>query len=201
MAYSDFDLKKAKQDLGVNLIETPNLFATIASISVPVALQDMMVENIPLARAINTEKARSELLIAPILVAIRKLMGHQISLFSGVEFNVDKEKGLNGFCDFILSASAEQLLLSSPIVTVVEAKNENIIGGLGQCIAAMVAAQLFNQAETQPRETIYGVVTTGTMWKFLKITGQDVSIDLDDYPIEALNKILGILSVMVAQKA
>ena len=56
----------------------------------------------------------------------------------------DKEKGLNEFCDFIISASSEQLMLCSPIVAVVEAKNENIIGGLGQCIAEMVGVKIFN---------------------------------------------------------
>ncbi len=90
-----------------------------------------------------------------------------LSLFSGIEFNVDKEKGLNGFCDFIISASQEQLILSSPIVMVVEAKNENIIGGLGQCIAEMVGAKIFNESENETKiNKIYGVVTTGIIWKF-----------------------------------
>ncbi len=156
----------------------------------------------PLARAINTEKARSELIIATILVEVRKIMKHKISLFSGIEFNVDKEKGLNGFCDFIISASQEQLLLGSPIIAVVEAKNENIIGGLGQCIAEMVASKIFNEAENNKAiEKIYGVVTTGTAWKFLKMDGLDVNIDLDDYPIEIPNKIMGILLEMALQKA
>lgn len=202
MAYSDFDLKKVKQNLGVNLIETQNLFSSIASVSIPPALHETLTENVPLARAINTEKARSELLIATILVSVRKVMEHQISLFSGIEFNVDKEKGLNGFCDFIISASQEQLLLSSPIIAIVEAKNENIIGGLGQCIAEMVAATIFNEAENNSTiEKVYGAVTTGTAWKFLKMDRLDVYIDLDDYPIEIPDKIMGILLAMVVQKA
>jgi hypothetical protein len=200
MAYSDFDLKKVKQNLGVNLIEKQDLFASIQCFEITTYLKETLAENVPLARAINTEKARSELIIANILVELRKILEHKISLFSGIEFNVDREKGLNGFCDFIISASPDQLMLNSPIVSVVEAKNENIIGGLGQCIAEMVASKIFNELEQDQRK-IYGVVTTGTTWKFLKMDGIDVYIDLTDYPIENPNKIMGILLDMVNQKA
>lgn len=202
MSYSDFDLRKVKQNLGINLIEKENLFSSIKSVGITAYLQETLAENIPLARAINTEKARSELIIANILVELRKVLEHKISLFSGVEFNVDKEKGLNGFCDFIISASSEQLMLCSPIVPVVEAKNENIIGGLGQCIAEMVGAKIFNELENDEGvKRLYGVVTTGTTWKFLKIDRMDVYIDLDDYPIENPDKIIGILLAMVSQNA
>ncbi|BBC22401.1 hypothetical protein [Pseudanabaena sp. ABRG5-3] len=202
MAYSDFDLKKVKQNLRVNLIEKENLFIGIKSVEITAYLKESLAENIPLARAINTEKARSELIIANILVELRKILQHKISLFSGIEFNVDKDKGLNGFCDFIISASPEQLMLCSPVVAVVEAKNENIIGGLGQCIAEMVAATIFNELEKDESvKRVYGVVTTGTTWKFLKMDGSDVYIDLDEYSIESPHKIIGILLAMVSQKA
>ena len=202
MSYSDFDLRKVKQNLGINLIEKEKLFASIKPVGITAYLQETLAENIPLARAINTEKARSELIIANVLVELRKVLEHKISLFSGIEFNVDKEKGLNGFCDFIISASSEQLMLCSPIVAVVEAKNENIIGGLGQCIAEMVGAKIFNELENDESvKRIYGVVTTGTTWKFLKMDVMDVYIDLDDYPIENPDKIIGILLAMVSQNA
>ena len=132
---------------------------------------------------------------------VRKTLKHKVSLFSGIEFNVDQEKGLNGFCDFIISASQEQLILRSPIITVVEAKNENIIGGLGQCIAEMVAASIFNKAEGNRIMRLYGVVTTGTAWKFITMGGLDVVIDLDEYSIESSGKIVGILLEMLTQNA
>jgi hypothetical protein len=202
MPYSDFDLKTVKSKLGVQLLEQEGLFSSVEGIAVSPSFQEILHENVPLARAINTEKARSELIIANILVELRKILKHQISLFSGIEFNVDKEKGLNGFCDFIISASQEQLLLTSPVIALVEAKNENIIGGLGQCIAEMVAAKLFNEAEGgEHTRTVYGVVTTGTAWKFLKMEKSEISIDLDEYPIEQSGKILGILLAMVRQDA
>ncbi|MDM8545648.1 hypothetical protein QUF61_04050 [Candidatus Venteria ishoeyi] len=201
MSYSDFDLKKVKKILGVTLTEKENVFSSIKSIDISSTLREILKENIPLARAINTEKARSELIISNILVEVRKILKHKVSLFSGIEFNVDKEKGLNGFCDFIISASQEQLILNSPVITVVEAKNENIIAGLGQCIAEMVAANIFNETENNQIARLYGVVTTGTSWKFISMEGLNVLIDLDEYLIEDPNKIVSILVEMSTQNA
>jgi hypothetical protein len=82
----------------------------------------------------------------------------------------------------------------APVVTLVEAKNENIKSGLGQCIAEMVAAQRFNQQQETPIDAIYGAVTTGMIWKFLKLVNQTAFIDLDDYFIKEVDKVLGILS-------
>jgi len=102
------------------------------------------------------------MIIAPILISVRKHLNGQISLFSGIDFTVDGQKGLNGTCDFIISRSPKLLILTAPVVTIVEAKKENINAGLGQCVAEMVAAKLFNEREGNNIQTIYGTVTTGT---------------------------------------
>lgn len=202
MPYQDFDLRAVTQQLGVRLFEQESLFASVPSTAVSPHFQEILNENIPLARAINTEKARSELIIANVLVEVRKMLKHHISVFSGIEFNVDKEKGLNGLCDFIISASPEQLILNSPVITIVEAKNQDIIGELGHCIAEMAAAKLFNKEEGDSDfSRIYGAVTTGTAWRFLKMEGWNVFIDLDEYFIEEPGKILGILLAMSAYNA
>ncbi len=199
MSYKDFDLKTVTQQFGVRLFEQEGLFASVPCTSINPLFQEILHENVPLARAINTEKARSELIIANVLVEVRKILKHHISFFSGIDFNVDKEKSLNGFCDFIISASSEQLLLNSPIIAIVEAKNENIIAELGTCIAEMVAAKLFNKSEGDADfSRIYGAVTTGTAWRFLKMEEWNVFIDLDEYFIEEPGKILGILLAMAA---
>lgn len=201
MPYSDFTLKKTKTDLQLKIIEQQNLFADIEEVKISDILSAILEENVPLALAINTEKARSELIISNILVELRKLFHHKISLFSGIEFNVDKDKDLNGRCDFIISCSPEQLLLNAPLIAIVEAKNENIIGGLGPCIAEMVAAKIFNEQEHHQVKFLYGAVTSGNTWKFLKLDQQTIYIDLKDYDIEKVNKIMGILAAMVEQKA
>ncbi|MBO3459016.1 hypothetical protein G7B40_010120 [Aetokthonos hydrillicola Thurmond2011] len=193
MAYSDFTLSKFKKDFNIHIDEEIDLFANAEPVQISDTLKTSLEETTELALAINTEKARSEMIIAPILLEVRRKANYEISLFSGSEFNVDFEKGLNGYCDFIISRSKEQLTINAPVMIIVEAKNENIKGGLGQCMAAMFAAQLFNQQEGNEIKTIYGAVTTGDIWKFLKLEGTDMFIDLNNYYIKELNKILGIL--------
>ena len=194
MAYSDFDLIKVRRDFGLQIDEQPDLFAGVPSVQPSATLAHVLIETAHLAIAINTEKARSAMLITPVLLDIWRQAQSQISLFSGTEFHVDEARGLTGYCDYILSRSKEQLTINVPVVMIVEAKNENIKGGLGQCIAEMIAAQIFNEREGTAIETMYGAVTTGEIWKFLKLAGAVVSIDLSDYYIvRDVHKILGIL--------
>ncbi len=80
---------------------------------------------------------------------------------------------------------------------IAEAKNEKINSGLGQCIAEMVAAQIYNDRENQPKKCIYGAVTTGHVWKFLKYENQCVYIDTNDFYIDRPDKIMGILTGMI----
>ncbi|MBE9206293.1 hypothetical protein IQ244_07160 [Nostoc sp. LEGE 06077] len=193
MAYSDFSLTKFKKDFNIHIDEQNDLFLHTESIQISDQLKNTLAETTELALAINTEKARSEMIITPILLEVRRSANYQISLFSGTDFNVDPEKGLNGYCDFVISRSREQLTINAPVIIIIEAKNENIKGGLGQCMAAMLAAQIFNEREGNNIKTIYGAVTTGDIWKFLKLEGTNVFVDLNNYYIKELNKILGIL--------
>jgi hypothetical protein len=193
MPFSNFTLSKVKSDFSITTIETEILFPQITPVPPSELLTLNLKENLSLATAINTEKARSELIIMPVLTEVRRSLRGKVSLFSGAEFNVDPERGLNGTCDFILTRSAEQFFITKPIVTIVEAKRENIPSGLGQCIATMIAAKQFNEQEGDPVDTIYGVVTTGTDWKFLKLVQQNAYIDSSDYFISEVDKILGIL--------
>ena len=191
MAYSDFSLAKVRDMFGV-VIESPNdLFAAIAETEPSVRLTETIQENLPFATASNTEKARSELLITPILLEVRRQ--NQSGFFSGVEFSVDAAQGLNGFCDYLLTASPDLYEIRQPVVTLVEAKNENIKAGLGQCLAEMLAAQIFNQRQEGKSCPIYGCVTTGTEWKFMQLAETVCQIDQRDYFIVELAKILGIL--------
>ena len=193
MVYSNFTLSKVKADFGIVTDETQDIFAETTPIHPSDLLSLILKDQLPLAGAINTEKARSELVIMPILMEVRRILDNKISIFSGSSFEVDPTQGLDGRCDFILSRSLEQYYISSPVLTIVEAKNESIPSGLGQCIATMIAARLFNQREGTSTDILYGAVTTGTDWKFLKLEGQTAFIDLNDYYIKELDKILGVL--------
>lgn len=194
MADSDFTLPKVKQELGLTVIEGTSLFSTIQPIAPSALLRQFLDAYSNLATLINTEKSRSEFLIAPILADLKQV-SPDVSLFSGTAFNVDAERGLVGYCDYILSRSPEQIDVTAPVMTIVEAKNESVVGGLGQCIASMVGAQIFNERSAIASNTIYGAVTNGTNWRFLKLIGLQVWIDNREYFISELDRLLGILSL------
>lgn len=193
MAYSDFTLADLRQRFGLTVSEGGDLFATIAEAELPAGLADTLHRYLPLALNLNTEKARSELLIAPVLVELKLCYPDRLSVFSGIDFTVDVATGLNGRCDYILARSPQQLALTAPACVLVEAKSENIVGGVPQCLAAMVAAQRFNQAEGAKREPVYGAVTTGVLWRFLKLEGVRAWVDGVEYPIQMPRRLFGIL--------
>ena len=198
MAYSDFTLRQVTKQFNLTFDESRDLFDHIAPVPPSALLQMLLADSEPLALALQTEKARSEFLIAPILLEIKRAKNGQVSLFSGQEFSVEPSQGLAGICDFLLSRSPEQWLLSAPIITVVEAKNENIKAGVGQCVAEMVAVQKFNEREQKVTPIVYGAVTTGDIWKFLQLEGAAVSLDKAQYYTDRLDAILGILLYMVS---
>lgn len=193
MSYSNFSIENIKNIWGVKIFEKFGIFAEIPEANLSDLLLETLRYNVPLALAINSEKSRSEMIISPILLELRRQLENRISLFSGKEFNVDSEKGLIGYCDFLISLSPEQLLIEAPVITIVEAKNENIESGLGQCMAEMIAAQLFNQRKGNEIRKIYGVITTGSIWKFMSLEGKDITIDLNEYFLNNVGKIIGIL--------
>ena len=104
-----FTLRKAKEELNLNFVEGVKFIPNLDVITPSANLTEFLHESIPLAIAMGSEKARSELIISPILFEVRKQLNRQISFFSGEEFNVDESIGLNGVCDFLISRSTEQL--------------------------------------------------------------------------------------------
>lgn len=101
MPYNSFKtLQEIKTQFNINVNSAGSLFIDIEKITISPLLEAILTENISLALNINTEKARSELIIAPLLVELRRLLNREISLFSGIDFTVDENQNLNGFCDF-----------------------------------------------------------------------------------------------------
>jgi len=197
MAYNKFTVQNVIKSFNLNLIESEILFKNVSLITPSLLLSQLMEKYLPLAHAIGTEKARSEFIIAPILAELTEITEHSISLFSGINFSVDKQHGLSGRCDFLISASPIQYNLTAPILAIVEAKNDNINSGLGQCMAEMVAAQIFNQKEGKER-IIYGTVSTGSAWHFLKLEQNNLYIDKQTYFIDSLELLLGVLCEIVS---
>ncbi|WP_295618125.1 hypothetical protein [Chamaesiphon sp. GL140_3_metabinner_50] len=197
MAYNNFSWQDAIGQFDLNLIES-SFCESLPPVSPKPEFLNIFEQYLPLAQRAKSEKAKSELLVSPILVELLRLADNQIQLFSGEEFNVDRERGLNGFCDFLLSKSTISSIIQAPIVMLVEAKKGELDVGLGQCAAEMVAAQIFNINEDKPIPVIYGCVTSGKLWQFLKLENQDLTLDLNEYQVTPVERILGILKWMVS---
>lgn len=186
-------MERARTELGLTLKTHTNLFGPIPPVPPDPAVATLLARNLPLALAINTEKARSELLIAPLLAEAWRVGSDRIAFFSGVPLNADPAAGLVGVCDYILGRPPQLNYVTAPVVVVVEAKKEDIMGGLGQCAATMVGAQRFNRTRNPDIDTIYGCVSNGGEWKFLQLRGTNLHIDLTEYLISEPDRILGLL--------
>jgi hypothetical protein len=197
MAFSDFEYPDLLQTFGLTERTLLSLFPGVPPAPVPPELATVLRKNSRLALSINTEKARAEWLIAPILGEFWGRYAGTVNLLSGVIFAADPDAGLTGYCDFLIGRGPQRQPVSAPVVVVFEAKNENIYDAFGQCIAGMVGAQRFNRRHSTGIETVYGCSTTGDNWKFLQLTGTALSIDLTEYLLSDVDKILGILTHMV----
>lgn len=196
MAFADFTLDRVETELGV-IAKPVALFPGLKAIAVPGWLTDMLGRGMQLAML--TEKARSEFIVAPILLAVRELSGNRVSILSGQRLDVDPSRGLVGECDFILALSDPVPRVRAPIATVVEAKRGEIEAGLGQCIAQMLAIQLFNHRSVQAYPAVYGCVTTGETWQFMRLAGTDLTYDQKRLYINDVGDILAAFAASVQQ--
>lgn len=201
MAYSNFTLIEVQETFQLEKVLSTGLFSEIKPVEPSAYLSTVLGKKAALATAIGTEKARSELIVADILFELREHLEERISLFSGIEFNVDAKNGLVGVCDFLVSLSPDQLDLQAPIIILVEAKNLDMKQGLGQCVAEMLAAQRFNAEKGNNIRAVYGATTTGIDWQFLKLEEKHLHLDMATYTLERCDRLLGILASMVEQKA
>ncbi len=197
MAYSDFTFTELKK-FHLNLISNNAMFEEVQPLAAEDWLVRMLERSVLRAQSIGTEKARSEFIIAPILLETQVLVGSEkVSLFSGTEFNVDEEQGLKGRCDYLFCCSANSFQIETPVIAVVEAKTDNINAAFPQCIAEMLAARIFNEREGRILPCIYGVVTTGSLWRFMKLVGDTIESEERDRSVSDLEELLGILVFIV----
>jgi hypothetical protein len=137
MVYSNFTLGQIKENFSITItiVEDKRFLPQNLPTTPPSQRLLGILEDLPWAIAVGTEKARSEVIITPLLLEVRRVLNQTISVFSGEEFNVDPEIGLNGVCDYLIIQSAEQLVLEAPAIILVEAQKVDLKLGLGQCIA------------------------------------------------------------------
>jgi hypothetical protein len=197
MAYNKFTtLQEALERLNLQVVYVNKIVDDFEKQPPSDFLRTALQRGTPQALKIQTEKVRSELIVSPIIMEIWVLKQNTISFFSGTEFKVDVKRGLTGRCDFIFCQGKQKTFVQEPVLTIVEAKKDNVSNGLGQCVAEMYAAQLFNEQKGKPIKTIYGAITTGINWLFLKLEEQTVYVEELErvYDFERnLDELLGLL--------
>jgi hypothetical protein len=194
MSYSQFTLKEVKRTFGITQINM-ELFPNVT----PIMPSSWLLETHRrmLDFALFSEKSRSEAIVTPILTELKTLNQNNFAIYSGALMEADKEKGLNGECDFILSFGQQNVELECPIFCLVEAKDDDIETNIGQCLAQMLGARIFNQKDNLPLDKIYGCVTTGEIWQFLKLENDHFYMDSRRYYLDRLENILGVLQAII----
>lgn len=194
MAYSDFTFKRLKKEFGINN-KIENLFTNIQ----PVNISEDLKKDLAIARTlpVRSEKAKSELIVMPILLELMKKNQQFFTIYSGDTLNVNKEKGLTGECDFILARNLKTFDINTPILTIVEAKKNDVEIGIPQCAAQMLGAKLYNKEAGDNVEKIYGCVTTADDWIFLKLEGNNLTIDNRKYYLGKIEELLGVFQFTI----
>lgn len=193
MSFGDFTLTSVQAELGLRLHNSQSLFEGVRAVPISAELAGFYGSFLRLGIAWQSEKGRSELVIAPLMAEVWGRSRSQVSVLSGVEWVADAAAGLRGVSDFLVCRSQNLLTVSAPVLVAVESKRGDINEGLGQCIATMVGAQRFNAAADTQIDPLYGCVTIGSLWKFLRLSGQTIDVDIDEYSIHQPDRILGVL--------
>lgn len=194
--YSKFTLEDLETRFQVRVKSEYGLFQHVPAHPIGDLLRQTLEENALLISSANTTKMRSELLVAPLLLDLWRQQQRGIGFFSGVEMDVEPETGLVGVCDFLLTHNRQQLFLTPPFLAVAQAKRDDLRACVPQCVAMMLAARLWSEREGKLMATVYGAVTSGQRWSFLKLVGKMAHLDLQEYHIGKPDQILGILTTM-----
>jgi hypothetical protein len=139
---------------------------------------------------LNNEKTKAERIISPILLEIAEFYQDEVTLFSGEELEVNAEADLSGACDFFFVLKPNTPYIESPIISLVESKNEDMEYGRAQCAAQIYGAKLYNEAEGKDIPVLYGCATDGVEWQFIRFENNTFYIDNKIYT--NLDEILGV---------
>ena len=196
MSYESFSFQLLKDQFGLQRSLSP-LFSSAKII--PLEPSEWLWRSLEISSnaPVTTAKERSEQIISPILLEFREKNKGKFSIFSGWSFDVDVSRGLNGKCDFLLSYTPFNIEIKVPFFTLRETKGGVIESCLPQCAAQMVAAQLFNEHAQNSVPVIFGCVTTGVVWRFLKLEENNLIIDSDIYSLDNVPLLLGALQTIL----
>jgi hypothetical protein len=195
--YSKFTLEQLKDNFQLD-IQVSKIFDESIPSQIPSEFLLSVLKSSEVL-TLTSEKEKSEGIIFPVMIELKKLNLEKISIFSGRTLDADSDKGLSGECDFIISNKPNLFDVDVPIIALIEAKKDDTSNGIAQCIAQMMGSKLFNEKHNKIFPSIYGCVSTGYEWKFLKMEGHNVTIDSKIYFLPQLDRILGIFQYIIQQ--
>jgi hypothetical protein len=195
MAFSDFTFDQLETQFGAANVVAP-LFDPLLPLTPGVTLISILRSAKELS--IRSEKARSELLVMPILLDAREKTDKFFTIYSGDNLNADPGRGLNGECDFILTKDTGSYTISYPIVQVVEAKRNDLEEGLKQCAAQLIGARIFNEKKGLALPRLYGCATTGDDWQFILLEDNQFRIDNRKYYLAEVGELLAVFQHIMA---
>jgi hypothetical protein len=197
MGYSNFkNLRLTLKKLSLSETDK-NMFPIID----PVQPSEWLLQTLKIAKRfpLTNEKSKSERVISPILAEVAMCFDEQITLFSGEDLPVDANNDLSGECDFFFAKHPRKSVMQAPVITLVEAKDEDFEYGQAQCAAQMYAALRYNEMEGKPFPFVYGCAVTGDVWKFLRLENQLLIVDTEVYYLVQLPQILGIFHQIIKE--
>jgi hypothetical protein len=192
MAYSDYSLIRIEEEFNLKN-RVVSLFQNI----IPVEPSGWLIDSLKTAQELplRSEKAKSELIIMPILLELRNKNDKYFTIYSGDYLNIDES--LKGECDFIISKDTQSFDINFPILQVVEAKKNDTQIGIPQCAAQMIGAKKYNEKRGNTTiNVIYGCVTTGDDWIFMRLENE-ILIDTKKYYLGNLNELLGVFQLII----
>ena len=194
MAYSDFTLEEIELKFGIRN-QISSLFSEVQPLTPSLRLQESLqtANELP----IRSGKAKSELIVLPILLDLRARNDKFFTIYSGDQLTGDRESGLVGECDFILAKDIKTFDINYPFIQVVEAKKNDIEIGVPQCTAQLIGARIFNERKGVQIPKIYGCVTTGNEWLFMMLEDNTVFIDSNLLYLTQVETILGTFQQII----
>ncbi|MEM6299653.1 MAG: hypothetical protein AAF740_13270 [Bacteroidota bacterium] len=188
MGYSNFKkLEQVTKKFGLSA-RRKRLFNDIT----PIKPSSWLKETLELADLVplRNEKVKSERIVSPILIEVAKAFQQNTTLFSGETLEINPQDDLTGACDFFFTLIPYSAYLEAPIISLAEAKDEDMDYGIAQCAAQLYGARLFNEQEGRNFPMMYGCASTGTDWQFIRFEENTFYIDTKIYT--DVTEILGV---------
>ncbi len=140
--------------------------------------------------SVNSEIAKREVMIAPVLHAVIQYINARLN----IEYSVSINDKLSGTIDYLFRSSQELI--------VIEAKKGDLDRGFNQLAAEMIAMDLYEEEQTDLTR-VYGAITIGEVWRFAVLEREKKHLIKDIHTFrfpEDLHDLLSILSGMLEKE-